>query len=50
MDWDGRDERKYLHALWEIAKSGITPADEKLARFQGEWRGSVDPVFSGYAY
>ncbi|HRY25156.1 MAG TPA: glutamate-cysteine ligase family protein, partial [Geminicoccaceae bacterium] len=50
MDWDGRDERKYLHALWEIAKSGITPADEKLARFLGEWQGSVDQVFSGYAY
>ncbi len=49
-DWDGRDERKYLHALWEIAKSGITPADEKLARFEREWRGSVDPVFAAYAY
>lgn len=49
-DWDGRDERKYLHALWEIAKSGISPATEKRQRFEAEWQGSVDPVFAAYAY
>ena len=49
-DWDARDERKYLHALWEIAKSGISPATEKRRRFEGEWQGSVDPVFAAYAY
>jgi glutamate--cysteine ligase len=50
MDWDARDERKYLHALWEIAKSGITPATEKRRRFEAEWQGSVDPLFAAYAY
>ena len=50
MDWDARDERKYIHALWETAKSGISPAAEKRERFEREWQGSVDPVFAAYAY
>jgi glutamate--cysteine ligase len=50
MDWDNRDERKYLHALWEIARSGISAATEKRQRFEAEWQGSVDPVFAAYAY
>jgi glutamate--cysteine ligase len=50
MDWDNRDERKYLHALWEIARSGISAATEKRQRFDAEWQGSVDPVFAAYAY
>ncbi len=49
-DWDARDERKYLHALWEIAKSGVSPATEKRRRFEAEWEHSVDPLFSAYAY
>ncbi len=37
-------------ALLETAESGRTPADRKLERFEAEWNGSVDPVFSEYAY
>jgi len=29
---------------------GITPAEELLERFHGEWGGSVDPIFEEYAY
>jgi glutamate--cysteine ligase len=49
-DWFGQDERQFLTALRGIAESGRTPADEKLALFHGRWRGSVDPVFAGFAY
>ena len=34
----------------EIAASGRTRAEEKLERFNGEWQGSVDPVFTEFAY
>ncbi len=49
-DWDGQHEGKYLTALWKTAHSGVTPAEEKLARFHHEWRGEIDPVFADYAY
>ncbi|MCB2053717.1 MAG: glutamate--cysteine ligase [Geminicoccaceae bacterium] len=48
IDWDGSDERKYLKALWEIARSGRTPAELHLEEFEN-W-GSVDPLFEMYAY
>ena len=46
----GHDETYYLANLWRIAGTGITPAEEKLAKFHGRWGGSVDPVFREYAY
>jgi glutamate--cysteine ligase len=49
-DWAGQDERQFLTALRWIAESGVTPAEEKLALFHGRWGGSVDPVFSEFAY
>jgi glutamate--cysteine ligase len=49
-DLEGNDERQFLARLFEIAESGRTPAEEKLAKFHGPWRGSVDPVFREYAY
>jgi len=39
-----------LNPLREIAESGITPAEELLAQYEGPWKGSVDPVFQEYAY
>ena len=50
IDWDGSDERKYTSALWKIAKSGVTPAEERLNRVSGEWNGDIDPLFETYAY
>jgi glutamate--cysteine ligase len=49
-DWAGQDERQFLTALRVISESGVTPAEEKLALFQGRWRGSVDPIFAEFAY
>jgi glutamate--cysteine ligase len=45
-----KDESAFLDVLAEIAESGNCPAEEKLARYDGPWRGSVDPVFREYAY
>ena len=46
----GIDESGFLDPLLEIAESGETPAERKLALFHGEWSGSVDPVFREFAY
>ncbi|MDE2406919.1 MAG: glutamate--cysteine ligase [Xanthomonadaceae bacterium] len=46
----GVDESRFLDELIDIAESGKTPAERKLALFHGEWRGSVDPVFCEYSY
>ena len=29
---------------------GITPAEELLEKFHGEWNDSVEPLFEEYAY
>jgi glutamate--cysteine ligase len=46
----GRDERGYLAPVQEYVGRGITPAEELLAKFNGEWNHSVAPVFEEYAY
>jgi glutamate--cysteine ligase len=50
LDSLGRDETMFLNPLHAIANSGITPAEEMMLRFSGEWCGSVDPIFKEYAY
>ncbi|MGV8943897.1 glutamate--cysteine ligase [Thermomonas sp.] len=47
---NGADESSFIEPLLEIADAGITPAEHKLALFNGPWNGSVDPVFREYAY
>ena len=49
-DLDGGDERKYLAPLLAIEASGRTPAEDKLALYESEWGGSVDPLFKQFAY
>ncbi|MGH6926715.1 MAG: glutamate--cysteine ligase, partial [Dongiaceae bacterium] len=49
-DKRGRDESRFLDILDEIAASGRCPAEEKLALYNGRWNGSVDPVFTEFAY
>lgn len=44
------DETEYLAPLQETVETGITPADEMLRRFEGTWGGSIDPVYTAYAY
>ncbi len=46
----GIDESGFLDPLLEIAESGETPAERKLALFHGAWNGNVDPVFREFAY
>jgi glutamate--cysteine ligase len=49
-DKRGRDESRFLDILDEIAAGGRCPAEEKLALYSGRWNGSVDPVFTEFAY
>jgi len=50
LNANGADESAFLDVLAEIATSGQTPAERKLALFHGAWKGSVDPVFGEFAY
>jgi glutamate--cysteine ligase len=46
----GGTEEGFLNELQCIADSGETQASEMLRRYETEWGGSVDPVFTAYAY
>ena len=50
LDRIGNDETGFLEPLTEIAERGTCSAEVKLERYQGEWEGSVDPIFTEYAY
>jgi glutamate--cysteine ligase len=50
LDPQGRDETLFLDPIRPIVDSGRTLADEMIAKFEGPWAGSVDPVFSEFAY
>jgi glutamate--cysteine ligase len=49
-DVNGCDETRYLEPLEGYLERGITPAEELLEKFHGPWGGSVEPVFTEYAY
>jgi glutamate--cysteine ligase len=49
-DAQGRDETRYLEPLGDIVRRGVTPAEDMLERYRGEWGGSVAPAYSEYAY
>lgn len=47
----GRDEARFVAPLVKIAESGVTPADALVAKFHGQWKQSVEPVYSpGFTY
>lgn len=50
LDYFGFDETHFLNPLFQIAESGMTPAEELLKAYERRWKGSVDPVFKEYAY
>lgn len=50
LDAAGDNETGFLTPLLETAESGLTPADRKLALFDTDWGGVVDPVFEQFAY
>jgi glutamate--cysteine ligase len=37
-------------SLKEIAETGRTSAEVKLDLYHGRWQGSVDPVYTEFAY
>ena len=50
FDAYGVDETRYLAPLEELAERGETAAEELLAKYHGPWGGSVDPIYTEYAY
>ena len=48
-DW-GHDESWYLRPIQDLVARGLTPAEELLQKLHGPWGGSVDPVYTEYAY
>ena len=50
LDARGNDETMYLAPLERAVESGLAPADELLARWKGEWKGSFAPLFRDCAY
>jgi len=46
----GMDESHFLKPLFQIAQSGVTPAEDLLQSFQNKWGHSVDPIFKEHAY
>jgi glutamate--cysteine ligase len=50
IDAKGQDESVFLEPIETILRNGLTPAEEILARYEGEWGRSVDPLFREYAF
>lgn len=45
LDAQGRDESIFMKPLEETIRSGKTPAERWLEKFNGSWAGDVTPVF-----
>ncbi|MBI36754.1 MAG: glutamate--cysteine ligase [Alphaproteobacteria bacterium] len=50
LDFWSQDESHFLSTLEQIVDSGITPAENKLAAFNGRWGQNVNRAFEEYAY
>lgn len=50
LDGDGDDETRFIETLEDFASTGRTAADELIERYQGEWRGAIEPVFEEYSF
>jgi len=50
LDAQGRDETRFIEPIEIILREGCTPAEEMLARFNGEWGQSTSPLFTQYAF
>jgi glutamate--cysteine ligase len=46
----GENETGFLEPLFITARSGLTPAEKKLALYHDSWNGSVDPLFTEAIY
>ncbi len=49
-DGAGADEVHHLDTLEEILDRELTPAEVKLANYEGRWKGDADPIYREYAY
>jgi len=50
LDAQGNDETKFLEPVETILRQGCTPAEEMLLRYERDWGGSTDPLFSEFAF
>lgn len=50
LDGRGRDETHFLDDLWEIAESGVTPAEQLLEAYHGRWGESLEYLFRENCY
>ncbi len=46
----GRDESRFLKPLFQIAESGLTPAEDLLFAYERRWKNVIDPIFTEYSY
>ncbi len=44
------NETHFLNALKESVETGITPADELLAHYHGDWGGDLKRIYAEYSY
>ena len=44
------DETHFLNALHETVESGMTPADELLERYHGDWQEDLSRIYAEYSY
>jgi glutamate--cysteine ligase len=50
LDTQGSDETKFLEPVEAFLRDGSSPAQEMMARYQGRWGRSVEPLFTEYAF
>ncbi len=50
LDSVGLDESHFLKPLFQIAESGMTPAEGLLCAYERQWQKSVTPVYTEFAY
>jgi glutamate--cysteine ligase len=50
LNRDGFDETHFLSTLDEVVARGTTSAEEMLSAYHTRWDGSIEPVFTEYAY
>jgi glutamate--cysteine ligase len=50
LDFEGRSEAAFLDRLEPIVETGVTAADDLLARYHGRWGGDLSRIFAEEAY
>jgi len=50
LDSGGQNEGGFLESLQKVVDRGTTPAEVKLAAFEGEWAGDLTHLFRKHAY